>query len=165
MFKMKFSREWFTPLTMGSFLLLAVTGVLMFFHLDSGMNKLAHQWLSWLLLAAVLAHAISNGVAFKRCFSVRRAQWILAGMALLTALTFLPGPAKKPNPAKMAVKTLEEATLGQVASLKGRTLAQMQTHLRAQGIPVQDQDGSLSAVARSARTETQTVLVQALSIP
>lgn len=36
-------REWATPLTIGSFLLIAVTGVLMFFHLDSGLNKLAHE--------------------------------------------------------------------------------------------------------------------------
>ena len=165
MFKMKLSREWFTPLTMGSFFLLAVTGVLMFFHLDSGMNKLAHQWLSWLLLAAVVAHATSNGFAFKRHLTVRRAQWILVGMALLTALTFLPGPAKKPNAQKLAVKVFEEATLRQVAGLKGRTIEQMQAHLRAQGVTVQDEDVSLKTLARHSNTDLQIVLVQALSIP
>ena len=50
---MSIKREWATPITIGAFLLSAVTGVLLFFHLDSGLNKLAHEWLSWVLLAAV----------------------------------------------------------------------------------------------------------------
>ncbi|EWS63204.1 hypothetical protein Y695_03563 [Hydrogenophaga sp. T4] len=36
-------RPWITPLVMGSFALSAVTGVLMFFHLDTGLNKAAHE--------------------------------------------------------------------------------------------------------------------------
>ena len=44
-------RESATPLTIGSFLLIAITGVLMFFHLDSGLNKLAHEWLGWAMIA------------------------------------------------------------------------------------------------------------------
>ena len=35
---------------MGAFTLSAVTGVLMFFHLDSGLNKAAHEWLSWAMV-------------------------------------------------------------------------------------------------------------------
>ena len=42
---MKISREWATPLTIGAFGLMSVTGMLMFFHLDTGFNKLAHEWL------------------------------------------------------------------------------------------------------------------------
>lgn len=44
---MTISRNWATPLTIGSFLLMAVTGLLMFFHLDTGLNKAAHEWLGW----------------------------------------------------------------------------------------------------------------------
>ena len=42
---MKLSRDWATPLTAGAFIVLAVTGLLMFFHLDRGLNHLAHEWL------------------------------------------------------------------------------------------------------------------------
>ena len=54
---MKLQRDWITPITMGAFGLLAVTGVLMFFHLDSGLNEAAHEWLSWVLLGGVALHA------------------------------------------------------------------------------------------------------------
>ena len=40
---MKLQRDWATPLTIGAFGLLAVTGVLMFFHPDSGLNKAVHE--------------------------------------------------------------------------------------------------------------------------
>jgi hypothetical protein len=86
-------------------------------------------------------------------------------MALLTALTFLPGPTKKPNAQKLAVKALEYATLAQVAGLKGRTLGQMQAHMRAQGRAVQGEDISMKELARNSHTELQNVLLQALSIP
>ena len=45
---MKVSRDWATPVTIGSFGLMAITGLLMFFHLDSGLNKTAHEWLAGL---------------------------------------------------------------------------------------------------------------------
>lgn len=42
---MALKRQWVTPLMAGSFILMATTGILMFFHLDSGLNKTAHEWL------------------------------------------------------------------------------------------------------------------------
>ena len=62
------SRDWATPITIGAFAVMSVTGLLMFFHLDIGLNKLAHEWLGWLMVAGVAAHAIANWGAFKRYF-------------------------------------------------------------------------------------------------
>lgn len=39
---MAVQREWATPVAAGAFLLSAVTGVLIFFHIDSGLNKFVH---------------------------------------------------------------------------------------------------------------------------
>jgi len=41
-------RTWATPLTISAFLLMSVTGVLMFFHIEGGLTTVAHQWCSWL---------------------------------------------------------------------------------------------------------------------
>lgn len=35
---MTIQRSWVTPITAGSFLLVGVTGILIFFHIDSGAN-------------------------------------------------------------------------------------------------------------------------------
>lgn len=69
---MTVSREWATPLTMGAFGLLAVTGVLMFFHLDTGLNKQAHEWLGWVLLIGVSLHLAAN--QFRRAAGGRPGQ-------------------------------------------------------------------------------------------
>jgi len=161
---MKISREWFTPLTIGSFFLLASTGVLMFFHLDSGMNKLAHKWLSWLLLAAVIAHVSSNGAAFKRHLTVRRTQWIVLGLIVLTAMTFLPDPIRKPNPQKMAVQVLEAASLAQITHLKGRSIGQMQEHLQLSDIEINDLDLPLKDFSKKYDLDLKVTLSKALSL-
>ena len=53
---MAIERQWVTPLVAGSFLLMGVTGILMFFHWDSGLNKAAHEWLGWLMIIGVALH-------------------------------------------------------------------------------------------------------------
>ena len=52
-------RPWITPVVIGAFTLSAVTGVLMFFHLDSGLNKTAHEWLSWAMVIGVVLLALT----------------------------------------------------------------------------------------------------------
>lgn len=47
---------------------MAITGILTFFHLESGLNKTAHEWLGWLMVAGVAAHAAANWLGFKRYF-------------------------------------------------------------------------------------------------
>jgi hypothetical protein len=65
-------REWVTPIAAGAFLLSAVTGVLIFFHVDSGLNKVVHEWLGWVLLGGVALHVIANFSGFRRHLGARR---------------------------------------------------------------------------------------------
>ncbi|MBL0150870.1 MAG: hypothetical protein IPP87_20220 [Ideonella sp.] len=71
---------------------MAITGLLMFFHLDSGLNKTAHEWLGWLMVVAgVAAHAFANWLAFKRYFlSSKLGRGILAASVLVIGLSFVP---------------------------------------------------------------------------
>jgi len=57
-------RKWATPLTIGAFFLMAITGILMFFHIDRGLISSAHEWLSWLFLIGVAGHVIANFRSF-----------------------------------------------------------------------------------------------------
>jgi hypothetical protein len=115
---MKITRDWATPLTAGAFLLVAATGVLMFFHLDSGLNKEAHEWLSWALLAGVSLHVVSNVAAFKKHLAGRRGQAIVGVFALLLALSFIPLEEEEDKPFMAPVQALAAtpiSTLAQVA--------------------------------------------------
>jgi hypothetical protein len=131
-------REWATPLTIGSFLLIAVTGILMFFHLDTGLNKLAHEWLGWGLVAAVGLHAAVHFKAFKRYFTRRDTLAIVALCALALAASFIspPGKAGKP-PHAMAVQAVLDAPIEIAAQLARKETDTVLADLRAAGLPAE----------------------------
>lgn len=151
---MKISRGWATPVTIGAFFLLAVTGGLMFFHLDRGLNKLAHEWLGWLLVAGVAAHAAVNWVPFKRYFTRPLGGAIIGVLVLLTALSFWqPAGARKAPPARQASQALLAAPLDLVAPVLRLDEAALRARLARQGFTVPDGRPTLAEVARASARE------------
>jgi len=61
-------KSWATPLAIGSFIILAVTGILMFFKVEAGYIKPVHEWLNWAMVAGVVLHTIANWKAFLSYF-------------------------------------------------------------------------------------------------
>ncbi|MCB1514538.1 MAG: DUF4405 domain-containing protein [Hyphomicrobiaceae bacterium] len=147
---MKISREWATPLTIGSFLLMAVTGILMFFHLDMGLNKLAHEWLGWIMVAGVIAHAVANWGAFKRYFIASASgRAIIAAGVLVLAGSFatLPGGARDGFPPHiMAMKAVARAPIANVAPVAGRPADALLKDLAGAGISLPDSNASIESV-------------------
>lgn len=144
---LKVSRSWATPLVMGVFMLMAVTGVLLFFHLDTGLNRAAHEWLGWLLLAAAAAHALANGPGLMRylCTS-RRAQAILLACALLLGLSWLPAGGQGEMP-PLALRAVADAPISAVAVLAGKTPEQLLQELAAAGLDARSADQPLRALS------------------
>ena len=113
---MAIKREWATPITVGAFLISAVTGVLMFFHIDISLNKLAHEWLSWLLLIGVLLHVAANFPSFKRYFSINKGRLLIGFFSLLLLLSFFPfGGDKGKPPFVQPIEILSKAPLSTLA--------------------------------------------------
>lgn len=150
------SREWATPLTIGAFALMAITGLLMFFHLDSGVQKFVHEWLGWLLVAAVAAHAAANWLGFKRYLLVPGRGWAILGVcALVLVGTFLPVfPAGSDASAPvLAMRAVSQAPLSAVAALAGKSVEQLQRDLDAAGIHVGRADQSMGSVIKGDREQ------------
>jgi Domain of unknown function (DUF4405) len=130
-------RPWITPLVMGSFLLLTITGILMFFHLDSGLNKVAHEWLSWMLVVGVALHVGLNLPAFKRYLAQRTARWVVGVSVVVLAASFvrLPGSAAEP-PFIAPAKALASAPLPVLAQVAGVSSEVIKQRLAGQRINV-----------------------------
>lgn len=133
-------RTWITPLVIGSFVLLSVTGGLMFFHLDSGLNKLVHEWFSWLFVAGATLHLVLHNASFKKYLAARTGRWVMAGFVLLLGLSFVPlggaGGAKPPFVVPMqAMATAPLPVLAQVARID---MLELQARLGRQGLQVQN---------------------------
>jgi uncharacterized membrane protein HdeD (DUF308 family) len=58
-------RGWATPLLIGAFLLMAGTGVIMFFRFDNGVMAPVHRIFSWVFLLGAVGHIAANMRPFK----------------------------------------------------------------------------------------------------
>lgn len=144
---MTISRNWATPLTIGSFLLMAVTGILMFFHLDTGLNKAAHEWLGWAMVAGVVAHGVANGPAFVRHLKQPVGRVLIGVFAVLLIGSFLVPQQGGGSPAGLAINTLTHAPLSRVAALRGEPVEALVGRLEQAGFTVQGPDQNLASVA------------------
>ena len=131
-------RPWITPLVIGAFGLSAVTGVLMFFHLDSGLNKVAHEWLSWAMVIGVGLHALLHLPAFKRYFSQNTGRVVIGVFALVLGLSFIPAGASGGKDPGFAppVRALARAPIPVLAQVAGTSTEQVKTRLQAAGYAV-----------------------------
>jgi hypothetical protein len=145
---MKISREWATPLTMGAFTLMAITGVLMFFHLDSELQKTAHEWLGWLFLVGVASHSIANWQAVTRHLSARLGQGIVAVFVAVVGLSFVPLGGDEDGdgpPWKAVVQTLAQAPMVDVAHVAKVDEATVRARLQRAGVQGAQQAPTIAA--------------------
>ncbi len=110
-------RKWATPLTVGSFLVMGVTGTLMFFHLDSGLNKTVHEWAGWAMLLGVGAHLAINWRAFMGYFKRPVALGVMGAGALALAISFVPLGQGSGSPVPLVMGALFDAPIEQVIAL------------------------------------------------
>ncbi|HAF43481.1 MAG TPA: hypothetical protein DCK83_00675 [Gallionellaceae bacterium] len=137
---MKIQRNWVTPVTAGAFLLSAVTGVLIFFHADTGANKFVHEWLSWVLLGGVLLHVLANLGGFKSHLATARGKLLMGVFVLALAASFIPLGAGGEPPFMQPMRSLSQAPLTTLAQVAKVTPAQLRDRLVQAGLqPVSDE--------------------------
>ena len=158
---MNITRNWVTPLAMSAFMLMAVTGVLMFFHLDTGLNKAAHEWFSWLFLAGIGMHVFANRAGFKRHFAMgKKAMALLSVSAMVIAASFFSPPQaenQRPElPAADEMSAVAHAPVSRIAALTDKPLEQVMRELDEAGLGVASADQSLAqALGHNARLHRQ----------
>ena len=118
---MKSLRIWATPLTVGSFLIMGVTGILMFFHVDSGLNGFIHEWAGWAMVVGVGAHLAMNWRAFSTYFKRPLAKGIMGLGAVLLALSFVPVEGGG-SPVQSVMQAVAQSDVQTVIALSGQEL-------------------------------------------
>ena len=147
MFPMKMTRDWITPITTGAFLLTAVTGVLLFFHADTGLNKDVHEWLSWVFLIGAILHLVLNFASFKKHLTQRKGQVLMGSFVLLLALSFIPFEEEEhhgPPPFVPPIRALAHAPLSTLAQVAQTSPEQLRERLGHEGIIVDSDQQSIS---------------------
>jgi hypothetical protein len=153
---MNIQRSWVTPITAGAFLLVGVTGVLIFFHVDSGANKFVHEWLSWVLLGGALLHTTANFSGLKNHLSTRRGQALVGIFAVALLISFAPlGEEGEDGPPFMApVKALGGSSITTLAQVAQVTPDEMRARLSRAGVQAtSDQQTLTELVGPDARKQ------------
>lgn len=97
MLKDVFKRTWVSPLVAVSFAAVAISGVLMLFHVRATALHAVHEWMGVVLAIAGAVHLAINWRAFVGCFR-QRAAVVAAVVALLLCLALmLAGLAAGPD--------------------------------------------------------------------
>lgn len=151
---MAISRDWATPITIGAFILMACTGLLMFFHLDTGRNKDVHEWLGWAMVAGVGLHVTVNWTLFKRYLGKTSSLAIIGIFVLvLVASFFIPEEEKEGNPGKRATQAVLSAPISAIAPLANQTPAELVNTLQQAGFKIQSPDQTLLSVTGPERDQ------------
>lgn len=141
---MKIQRNWVTPLTAGAFLLSAVTGVLIFFHVETGANKFVHEWLGWVLLVGAALHVLANFGGLKSHLATARGKWVIGVFVLVLAASFIPLGGGDVPPFVQPIRALSNVPLTTLAQVAQVSPAQLRERLLQAGIASETDQQSVS---------------------
>ncbi|MCB9477868.1 MAG: DUF4405 domain-containing protein [Deltaproteobacteria bacterium] len=144
-----------TPIVNAVFVVLAISGLMMFFHVGEPLIKEMHEWFGITFVAASSLHIYRNRKAifvyFKkaplRVASVATAV-AAAGFLIAASMAGPPGAG-----AGAMMRQVEQATLAELAPILDTTPGALVDSLRAQGYRVDSADQSLATVARASGFE------------
>jgi len=128
---------------------ISVTGIHMFFHINIGLVKLAHEWLSWVFVVAAICHAIVHWKLLLGYFRNRLALAFMVPVLVLGGLSLIPasGGGLKQHPMVQVMARLERAPIESVARLVESDLSAVIQTLKASGITVETASQTVAEIA------------------
>lgn len=144
---MKIQRSWVTPITAGAFLLSGVTGILIFFHIESGTGKFMHEWLGWVLLGAAALHVAANYAGLRSHLLTLRGQLLVGIFAIALLLSFVPLGGEDEPPFMPPIRALSQAPLSTLAQVARISPEQLRDRLSKAGIQATSDQQTLSELA------------------
>ena len=153
-------KSWATPLIIATFIISAVTGILIFFHKEGGLIKPVHEWLSWALVTGGVLHTIANWKSFTNYFSRKAALAIIStGLIITIAAITVPSQGKGGNPFMRVNRTLSTASVETLAPVVKLTPEQAVAKLEQKGLKVGNASQSIKEIAATNGSEAQKVIL------
>ncbi|MDO6512583.1 MULTISPECIES: DUF4405 domain-containing protein [unclassified Neptuniibacter] len=146
---MKYNHRHFsTPLIIASGLIIAISGVMMFFHIGKDVVKLMHEWIGLIMAAATLLHIQFHWRSFKQYFSKKTGLAVISFILLGASALALTPIEHKPHPDKQLIELYSEKSLEQIASFEERNIEQLLIDLEIANFSVSSEQLSLKDIAQ-----------------
>lgn len=103
------NRAWISPVTSVSFIVVAVTGIFLAFHIKNGSIKMLHEWLGYVFVLIGLVHIMINWKTFIAHFQKPAARIATASCIVLVAvMTFSGGTGKSQASQHPAIRLFDK---------------------------------------------------------
>ncbi|WVH08809.1 MAG: hypothetical protein EoVTN8_78 [Fluviibacter phosphoraccumulans EoVTN8] len=136
-----------TPLVIATSVVTVLTGILMFFDLDRGLNRLAHERISIVFAIAIVLHVWRNWPGFLRVLSNHTGKSLLVLGLLVALLSFVHIDQKSNEPAFIkAPHAILDAPLSKALPVLGLDQASFQQLLAIHKLSISPQDATLREV-------------------
>lgn len=157
---MKISKNWATPLTIASFTIMSITGILLFFHFNFGIGKLVHKWGGLALTLAVTLHIIANWFGFKRYFSnnIPSLIFFLCTLAFLGVTLFAITPAKQQKIDKIILERFIHTPIKIITPLTKHSTEEVINILNREGFHNFTIDQSLNEITRGDNDQIKRII-------
>lgn len=144
-------QKYATAATAVTFVVVSITGVVLFFHIGEDLLMGVHQWLGMAFVAAGVFHAVKHVKSLSKLLTKTRAKALMAVTAaitvfMITMASLQPGGG---NPMKSFAQNAVDAPLGAVAQVAGKTTAELNTAFTQAGIANVSMDQSLAQIANT----------------
>ncbi|EAT59734.1 DUF4405 domain-containing protein [Chlorobium ferrooxidans] len=151
-------KSWATPLATGTFIILAITGILMFFKIETGFIGPVHEWLSWALIAGVLLHIAANWKSFTGYLSRKPALAIIGTGLLVTLISVFAPVEKESNPRMNIIRAVESSSIETVAGVAAEKSETIIAKLESKGITVVKPSMTIREIAAKNSREEKDIL-------
>lgn len=130
-------RELATSFTTFLFLVIAITGILMFFHILDNYTKQMHEILGLAFIAIVMLHIFFNWKSMKNYFSNRI--FFSSGIIVtIVALGFILSTSNEPNPKRVVFESVFNQPIEKTSVLFSDSYVKAKETLENKGIKVED---------------------------
>ncbi|HEY9081495.1 DUF4405 domain-containing protein [Magnetovibrio sp.] len=146
-----FLQKYATAATAATFMIVAVSGVLLFFHLGEAQLMGVHEWLGLTFVGAAVFHVTRHLKTFSTLLSKRRTHALFAVTAMIAAAMIVPASfqSNTGNPMKQFVGTASTAPIAVVAAMVGKTPQQLIVQFTQAGVDGVVPSQSLNDIAKA----------------
>jgi hypothetical protein len=152
-------RNWATPLTIGTFIVTGVSGILLFFKINLGISKEIHEWIGILMVLGCIIHSISNWKAFKNYFTKPVGLTVVGIFLVLGAISFVTsGQSEGGISPRQIFQTMQNIPLTTAAQVVKSNPEAIKAKLEDKGIVVNNTNQTIKEIAVSNQKNPMLVL-------
>ncbi len=134
---MKLNRDYITPYLTWTFVVIGVTGLLMFFHVLDGYTEVVHELLGLLFVLFSIFHVILNWKGLKKHFKKRKFKVSLLVILLLSVLFIYVGKGHGEHE-RIIMEKLSKAPLSQTFEILDIKYSEVSILLKEENIRIGD---------------------------